>query len=228
MRVAILPTIAGLAKHQSSLEVRQLGEIRGTDAPVAGSLPEPPGAQLEALAWLPRAVLVEMRLVQILAVRLDHMNSSANDTTNPADPRCEPMGLEEAGKVMWLRNNYRPLGDLLDEGYLNQARLEWAAAKAYDPRLKQAAQVLLDCQKRSSSEPPTDGKGMTLSSNPAASRGFLERYADQLAARVKREVRNKLETGLKNPTSGVSRTRRSKAGRQQPRTQLSRREADRQ
>jgi len=64
--------------------------------------------------------------------------------------------------------------------------------------------------------------------DPAAVRGFLERYADQLAARVKRQVRNKLEIGLKNPTSGVSRTRRSKAGRQQPRTQLSRREADRQ
>jgi len=112
IRVAILPTIAGLAKHQSSLQVRQLGEIRGTDAPFAGSLPEPPEAQLEALAWLPRAVLVEMRLVQSLAVRLDHMNSSAKDTTNPADPRYEPMGLEEAGRVMWLRNNYRPLGDL--------------------------------------------------------------------------------------------------------------------
>jgi len=49
--------------------------------------------------------------------------------------------------------------------------------------------------------------------DPAAVRGFLERYADQPAARVKREVRNKLETGLRNPTSGVSRTRRSKAGR---------------
>jgi 3-methyladenine DNA glycosylase AlkD len=64
--------------------------------------------------------------------------------------------------------------------------------------------------------------------DPAAVRDFLERYADQLAARVKREVKNKLETGLKNATSAMPRTRRSKAGRHQPRTQLSRREADRQ
>jgi hypothetical protein len=62
------------------------------------------------------------------------------------------MSLDEARKVMWLRNNFRPLGELLDEGYLNQARLEWAAAKAYDPKLKQAAQVLLNWQMETKSE----------------------------------------------------------------------------
>ena len=35
--------------------------------------------------------------------------------------------------------------------------------------------------------------------NPDAVRGFLSEYADRLAARVKREVNNKLTTGLKNP-----------------------------
>lgn len=35
----------------------------------------------------------------------------------------------------------------------------------------------------------------------AAVQGFLEEYDDVLAARVKREVRNKLETGLKHPGS---------------------------
>jgi 3-methyladenine DNA glycosylase AlkD len=35
--------------------------------------------------------------------------------------------------------------------------------------------------------------------NPEAVRGFLSEYEDVLAARVKREVRNKLMTGLKNP-----------------------------
>jgi hypothetical protein len=58
------------------------------------------------------------------------------------------MTLEEARSVMWLRNNYRRLGELLDEGFLNQARLEWAARKAYDPRLKQAATVLLEWMRR--------------------------------------------------------------------------------
>lgn len=33
-------------------------------------------------------------------------------------------------------------------------------------------------------------------------RSFLEAHEDELAARVKREVRNKLETGLKNPRGG--------------------------
>lgn len=35
--------------------------------------------------------------------------------------------------------------------------------------------------------------------DPEAVRDFLTKYEDMLAARVKREVRNKLETGLKNP-----------------------------
>ena len=35
--------------------------------------------------------------------------------------------------------------------------------------------------------------------DPAAVRSFLNRYEELLAARIKREVRNKLETGLKNP-----------------------------
>jgi len=35
--------------------------------------------------------------------------------------------------------------------------------------------------------------------DPAAVRAFLAKYDDLLAARVKREVRNKLQTGLKNP-----------------------------
>jgi 3-methyladenine DNA glycosylase AlkD len=35
--------------------------------------------------------------------------------------------------------------------------------------------------------------------DPDAVQGFLDQYEDRLAARVKREVRNKLTTGLKNP-----------------------------
>lgn len=35
--------------------------------------------------------------------------------------------------------------------------------------------------------------------DPAAVRGFLAEYGDRLAGRVRREVRHKLETGLKNP-----------------------------
>jgi 3-methyladenine DNA glycosylase AlkD len=38
--------------------------------------------------------------------------------------------------------------------------------------------------------------------DPDAVRAFLAEYDDRLAARVKREVRNKLSTGLKNPRRG--------------------------
>ena len=44
---------------------------------------------------------------------------------------------------MWLRSNPRPLGELLDEGYLTEARLKWAAEKAFAPELKLAAKVVL-------------------------------------------------------------------------------------
>ena len=60
------------------------------------------------------------------------------------------MNIDEARKVLWLKSNRRPLGDLLDEGFLNPSRLEWAAEKAYDPVLKQAAQVILESMNRSS------------------------------------------------------------------------------
>jgi hypothetical protein len=63
------------------------------------------------------------------------------------------MSLQEARAVMWLRNNRRPLGELLDEGFLTQARLEWAAERAYDARLKQAAGVLLGWMKHN---PPAE------------------------------------------------------------------------
>jgi len=67
------------------------------------------------------------------------------------------MSVEEARSVLWLRNNHRPLGELLDEGFLNEARLAWAVEKAYDPKLKQAAAVLLDWVKQPSYLPQPRG-----------------------------------------------------------------------
>jgi hypothetical protein len=71
------------------------------------------------------------------------MNSPATMTIDPAHPATPLMSLEEARRMCWLRTYPRPLGELYDEGYLNRSRLEWAAAKAYDPRLRQACQLLL-------------------------------------------------------------------------------------
>jgi hypothetical protein len=54
------------------------------------------------------------------------------------------MNIEEARKVIWLKSNPRTLGKLLDEGYLTKERLKWAAQWAYNPRLQEAAKVLLN------------------------------------------------------------------------------------
>jgi hypothetical protein len=57
------------------------------------------------------------------------------------------MNPEEARNVLWLRSNPRPLGKLLEEGYLTKDRLEWAAQWAYSSKLQQAAKILLDSEK---------------------------------------------------------------------------------
>jgi hypothetical protein len=62
------------------------------------------------------------------------------------------MNIQEARKVLWLKNNRRPLGELLDEGFLTQSQLEWAAEKAYDSELKEAAKVILEWLKRPNRE----------------------------------------------------------------------------
>jgi hypothetical protein len=56
---------------------------------------------------------------------------------------ADSIAIAEARAVLWLRDNRRPLGELLDEGFLTRARLEWAAENAYDVQLKRAAAVLL-------------------------------------------------------------------------------------
>ena len=57
------------------------------------------------------------------------------------------MNTEEARKVLWLKSNPRPIGELLDGGYLTPDRLEWAAQWAYNPKLQEAAKVLLKAGK---------------------------------------------------------------------------------
>jgi len=68
------------------------------------------------------------------------------------------VNIEEAKKVLWLKSNPRPIGELLNEGYLNQSRLEWAAEKAYEPALKEAAKLLLNWQKQTTSQAVVDKK----------------------------------------------------------------------
>jgi hypothetical protein len=71
------------------------------------------------------------------------MPAPSKSTETARDPDSYTMSLEDARRVQWLRSLPRPLGELYDEGYLTTARLEWAVARAYNPRLKRAALVLL-------------------------------------------------------------------------------------
>jgi hypothetical protein len=83
-------------------------------------------------------------------------------------PVNQPMTLDEARSVPWLRNNPQSLGELLDRGYLNQGRLEWAAEKAYDARLRRAAQVLLHELKASQPDSAVTGQPAATTSRAVA------------------------------------------------------------
>lgn len=61
------------------------------------------------------------------------------------------MTLERARNTYWLKNNYRPMGELFDSGFLTQSRLEWGAKNAYDPAIRDACRILLK-QKQTSTK----------------------------------------------------------------------------
>ena len=64
-----------------------------------------------------------------------------------------PMTVEEARQVLWIKERRRTLGEMWDEGMLTEKRLAWAAENAYNPRLRQAAAVLLkEMRKRDAEE----------------------------------------------------------------------------
>lgn len=94
------------------------------------------------------------------------MNTPSLRNRNSQRAASHPMSLEVARRVPWLRSRPRPLGELMDEGYLNASRLEWAAKNAYDPALKEAARVLLDWQSNSAS--PSIGQKQTPAQPSAA------------------------------------------------------------
>jgi hypothetical protein len=86
------------------------------------------------------------------------MNKKGQNSTGLRTASSNRMTVDEARKVPWLRSRPRPLGELLNEGYLDRPRLEWAAKKAYDPRLKEAAQVILDWKPSGAAAPAAIAK----------------------------------------------------------------------
>jgi len=72
------------------------------------------------------------------------------------------MDLNEARRVLWIRPNRKPLGELLDEGLLSKGQLEWAAAHAFNPKLQEAAKVLLPLFEKSNSTAQIENKRVRL------------------------------------------------------------------
>ena len=60
-------------------------------------------------------------------------------------PNADPgaMTLAEARAVPWIKEKPRPMGELLDSGYLTTDKLEWAVRYAYSSRMRNAAAMLL-------------------------------------------------------------------------------------
>jgi hypothetical protein len=63
---------------------------------------------------------------------------------NSTNAVANGMTVEAARAVKWNSRNPRPIGELLDEGFLTQSDLQWAAERAFNLQQKRAAQVLLD------------------------------------------------------------------------------------
>ena len=53
------------------------------------------------------------------------------------------MSLDEARRTLWISENPRPMGELIDSGYLTAEKLVWAARTTRTLRLQAAAKVLL-------------------------------------------------------------------------------------
>lgn len=53
------------------------------------------------------------------------------------------MSLEEARRTLWISENPKPMGELIDSGYLTAEKLAWAARTTRMLRLQAAAKVLL-------------------------------------------------------------------------------------
>jgi len=90
-----------------------------------------------------------------------------NMMAGPPGTLATAMALQEARAVLWLRNYPKPLGQLVDQGYLDRQRLAWAALQACDPKLKSAARPLhgsiaWSCQ-------ATPGRGASLVPAPESS-----------------------------------------------------------
>lgn len=88
------------------------------------------------------------------------------------------MSVNDARKIIWLCGNPRPMGELLDEGYLTEARLRWASEKAFASDLKLAARVLLQSMGKSKNIPET--RPLSFSSNSFPIQTSLEQARNTL------------------------------------------------
>jgi 3-methyladenine DNA glycosylase AlkD len=193
--------------------------IRGLARELARGLRDAPGSRVLSLASrLVASDTLEGR--QVAYVLLD-LHRAAREALTPRAVRALGRGIDNWGSV----DAFAVLvaGPAWREGLVPDAEVErWAASRdRWWRRAALASTVALNLPSRGGSGDtprtlrvaerlagdPDDMVAKALSwalrvlarSDPEAVRGFLARHGDGLAARVRREVRNKLETGLKNP-----------------------------
>lgn len=68
--------------------------------------------------------------------------------TLPTTPESG-MSLEQARRTLWLDENPRPMGELVDSGFLTTEKLAWVTRGTGTLRLQAAAKVLLRHMQRS-------------------------------------------------------------------------------
>lgn len=83
-------------------------------------------------------------------------NTVEVSVTRPME--TEPgMSLEQARRTLWLDENPRPMGELVDSGFLTSEKLAWVTRGTGTLRLQAAAKVLLRHMQRPLTIPQPEG-----------------------------------------------------------------------
>lgn len=95
-------------------------------------------------------------------------NTVAVPVTKPMTAQLG-MTLEEARRTLWISEDPRPMGELLDSGYLTTEKLTWATRATCTLRLQAAAKVLL--RELQNSAPPQGTVQPAEQAQPLAAQG---------------------------------------------------------
>jgi hypothetical protein len=103
--------------------------------------------QDHALMWYAFYAQQSHPLEALLAAKLAQSLDDNPERQAPRVKRIKDNLAKQAGDVIWtIRNLNQPIQQLLDNGIIANKDLMWAAQNAYDPKIKHAAQVLLQLE----------------------------------------------------------------------------------